>query len=94
MAIKNLPTEAQPREKLLARGPAALADAELLAILLRTGIVGKGVLQMAQELLDPPVLDPASGKVSGVPAGEIRSPTMPMCGRLPGSIQVTRSPAR
>ena len=65
MAIKNLPTEAQPREKLLARGPAALADAELLAILLRTGIVGKGVLQMAQELLDPPVLDPASGKVSG-----------------------------
>ena len=65
MAIKNLPTEAQPREKLLARGPAALADAELLAILLRTGIVGKGVLQMAQELLGPPVLDPASGKVSG-----------------------------
>ena len=52
MAIKNLPTEAQPREKLLARGPATLADAELLAILLRTGIVGKGVLQLAQELLE------------------------------------------
>ncbi|PJI96428.1 DNA replication and repair protein RadC [Acidovorax sp. 69] len=65
MAIKNLPADAQPREKLLARGPAALADAELLAILLRTGIVGKGVLQMAQELLDPPSLDATSGKVSG-----------------------------
>ena len=64
MAIKNLPTEAQPREKLLARGPAALADAELLAILLRTGIVGKGVLQMAQELLDPATVD-AAGKVGG-----------------------------
>lgn len=51
MPLKDLPLDAQPREKLLARGPAALADAELLAILLRTGIAGKGVLQMAQELL-------------------------------------------
>ena len=65
MAIKDLPADAQPREKLLARGPAALADAELLAILLRTGIVGKGVLQMAQELLDPPRIDPATGRVAG-----------------------------
>eukprot|EP01035_Chromulina_nebulosa_P061525 gene61525-biopygen44680 len=65
MAIKNLPADAQPREKLLARGPAALADAELLAILLRTGIVGKGVLQMAQELLDPPGIDPDTGAVTG-----------------------------
>ena len=31
MALKDLPTDAQPREKLLARGPGALADAELLA---------------------------------------------------------------
>ena len=65
MALKDLPTDAQPREKLLARGPAALADAELLAILLRTGIVGKGVLQMAQELLDPPSVDAATGQRSG-----------------------------
>ena len=54
MALKDLPADAQPREKLLARGPGALADAELLALLLRTGIVGKGVLQLAQELLEPP----------------------------------------
>ena len=65
MALKDLPTDAQPREKLLARGPAALADAELLAILLRTGIVGKGVLQMAQELLDPPAVDPDTGHLTG-----------------------------
>ncbi|MCM2348151.1 MAG: DNA repair protein RadC [Acidovorax soli] len=65
MPLKDLPTDAQPREKLLARGPAALADAELLAILLRTGIVGKGVLQMAQELLDPPGMDPATGGITG-----------------------------
>ena len=50
--MKNLPPDTRPREKLLARGPGALADAELLALLLRTGIAGKGVLQMSQELLD------------------------------------------
>ena len=54
MPLKDLPLDAQPREKLLARGPAALADAELLAILLRTGMAGKGVLQLAEELLSPP----------------------------------------
>ena len=37
---------------MLARGPAALADAELLALLLRTGLPGLGVLQLAQSLLD------------------------------------------
>lgn len=51
MPLKDLPADAQPREKLLAKGPAALADAELLAILLRTGTAGRGVLQMADELL-------------------------------------------
>ena len=51
MPLKDLPADAQPREKLLARGPTALADAELLAIVLRTGTAGRGVLQMAQEVL-------------------------------------------
>jgi DNA repair protein RadC len=50
--LKSLPLDARPREKLLQRGPSALSDAELLALLLRTGMAGKGVLQMAQELLD------------------------------------------
>ena len=61
MALKNLPTEAKPREKLAARGPAALSDAELLAILLRTGMAGKGVLQLASELLDLPGFGGLSG---------------------------------
>jgi DNA repair protein RadC len=52
MALKDLPPDARPREKLMARGPGALSDAELLALLLRTGMAGKGVLQLAQELLD------------------------------------------
>lgn len=52
MPLNHLPPEARPREKLLARGPQALADAELLALLLRTGIQGLPVLQLAQQLLD------------------------------------------
>lgn len=51
MPLQDLPAELRPREKLLARGPAALADAELLALLLRTGTAGQGVLEMAQALL-------------------------------------------
>lgn len=51
MALKDLPPDARPREKLIARGPGALSDAELLALLLRTGLAGKSVLQLAQELL-------------------------------------------
>ena len=52
MAFKDLPADLRPREKLLARGAAALGDAELLALLLRTGTAGRNVLQMSQELLD------------------------------------------
>ena len=52
MLLKDLPEDARPREKLLARGPGALSDAELLALLLRTGLPGKNALQMGQELLD------------------------------------------
>lgn len=52
MLLKDIPQDARPREKLLARGPGALGDAELLALLLRTGLPGKNALQMGQELLD------------------------------------------
>jgi DNA repair protein RadC len=53
MSVKDLPVDARPREKLLARGPQALSDVELLAILLRTGMAGKNVFQLSQELLEP-----------------------------------------
>ena len=52
LLLKDLPLDARPREKLLARGPSALGDAELLALLLRTGLPGKNALQMGQELLE------------------------------------------
>jgi DNA repair protein RadC len=53
MPLKGLPPDTRPREKLLARGASALSDTELLALLLRTGTAGRGVLQLADELLAP-----------------------------------------
>ena len=52
MVLKDIPADARPREKLLASGAGALADAELVALLLRTGLAGLSVLQLAQQLLD------------------------------------------
>jgi DNA repair protein RadC len=52
MAISDWPVEERPRERLLASGAGALSDAELLAVLLRTGVRGKSAVQLARELLD------------------------------------------
>jgi DNA repair protein RadC len=52
MLLKEIPADARPREKLLALGPAALADAELVALLLRTGLPGLSVVQLAQRMLE------------------------------------------
>ena len=51
MTLKDLPAEQRPREKLLARGAAALSDNELLAVLLRTGYKGHGVFALAEGVL-------------------------------------------
>jgi len=51
MAITDWPLRERPRERLLALGAVSLADAELLAILLRTGVKGKSAVDVARELL-------------------------------------------
>ncbi len=51
MAITDWPPEERPREKLLARGPQSLSDAELLAIFLRTGLQGITAVDLARRLL-------------------------------------------
>ena len=51
MAIVDWPVGERPREKLLQRGAAALSDAELLAIFLRTGVTGKSAVDLARDLL-------------------------------------------
>lgn len=49
--IRDLPADERPRERLQARGPEALNNAELLAILLRTGGSGENVLNLAQRVM-------------------------------------------
>ena len=51
MAITDWPAGERPRERLLAYGPQALSDAELLAIYLRVGVRGKSAVDLARDLL-------------------------------------------
>lgn len=51
MAISDWPEEERPRERLLAQGPAALSDAELLAIFLRVGVTGKSAVDLARDMI-------------------------------------------
>jgi DNA repair protein RadC len=69
MPLKDLPPQARPREKLLSRGASALSDAELLALLLRTGIEGKNVVAMAQEAYCMRAAQPCkASRVWGLPS--------------------------
>ncbi|MFA6450320.1 MAG: UPF0758 domain-containing protein, partial [bacterium] len=49
--IKDLPEHERPRERLEAQGAAAVSNAELLAIILRTGAAGQSVVELANVLL-------------------------------------------
>ena len=49
--IPAWPVSERPREKLIAAGPEALTDAELLAVLLRSGAPGVSALALARELI-------------------------------------------
>ena len=51
LTIKELPTDERPREKLASHGPAALSNAELLAILINTGSRGESVTTLCQRIL-------------------------------------------
>jgi DNA repair protein RadC len=51
VAITDWPASERPREKLLQRGATTLSDAELLAIFLRVGVVGKSAVDLARDLL-------------------------------------------
>lgn len=49
--IRGWPPRERPRERLIARGPHALTDAELLAIILRVGVKGKSAVDLGRQLL-------------------------------------------
>jgi DNA repair protein RadC len=50
--IHDIPEEDRPRERLLAHGPKALSNAELLGIFINTGVPGENAVQIGQRLLD------------------------------------------
>jgi len=52
MSMNRWPSSERPREKLLRLGPAALSEAELLAILLQTGSRGRSAVDIARDLLN------------------------------------------
>lgn len=75
MAITDWPLKERPRERLLALGAVSLTDAELLAVLLRTGVKGKSAVDLARELLQ------RFGSVSGLlEAGSAKVPQTPGMG--------------
>jgi DNA repair protein RadC len=51
MGISDWAEVERPRERLLAKGAEALTDAELIAVLLRTGVRGKSAVDLGRELL-------------------------------------------
>ena len=57
MKIKSLPDDSRPRERFLKRGAEALSNAELLAIILRTGSLQENVIEMSNRLLSQYNLD-------------------------------------
>ncbi|MDF2928238.1 DNA repair protein RadC [Anaerospora sp.] len=52
LMMKELPEDERPREKLLAKGPQALSNSELLAILIRTGTANESVMRLAERVLE------------------------------------------
>ena len=61
--MKLLPAEDRPYEKCLQSGPGALTDAELLAVMLRTGTTGRTALELAADILS---LCPFSNGLTGI----------------------------
>ena len=57
MKIKELPEQNRPRERFLKHGPEALSDAELFAIILRTGTINENVIDMSNRLIKEHGLD-------------------------------------
>ncbi|HOW36637.1 MAG TPA: DNA repair protein RadC [Candidatus Pacearchaeota archaeon] len=52
MRIQDIPKQGRPRERFLEKGAEALSDAELFAIILRTGTVGENVVDVANRLIN------------------------------------------
>ncbi|HYK25247.1 MAG TPA: DNA repair protein RadC [Steroidobacteraceae bacterium] len=73
MPIRDWPKSERPRERLIARGPEALSDAELLAVIIGSGLRGRSALDVARQLIA------AFGSIRGLLQADSRE-----CLRTPG----------
>ena len=87
--IKDWPEDERPREKLLKRGAEALSDAELLALILRTGDAssGRSALDMGRELLQEfgDLRALATASVTDICRGKGTGPAKAACLKAPYS---------
>lgn len=91
MAITDWPKGERPRERLLAHGPGALSDAELLAIYLRVGVRGKSAVDLARDLLQR--FDGRLGTLAEASLGELASVSgigMAKAAQLKASFELAR----
>jgi DNA repair protein RadC len=65
--IREMADDERPRERLLAHGASVLADAELIAIVLRSGMPGENVMDMARSLFD------SLGGLSGLARADVKA---------------------
>ncbi|MGX5731474.1 RadC family protein [Pseudoxanthomonas beigongshangi] len=90
MHIRDWPVHERPREKLFTRGPAALSDAELLALFLGSGVRGQDAVATARELLSSHgplrrLLDRPPGELVALPGlGPARA------SRMAGALEIGR----
>lgn len=82
--LRHWPRGDRPREKLLASGAGALSDAELLAVLFGTGLPGRNVVEVAQDLLAQ------HGSLRGL----LRAPPLPAPGTAGPVRRLGLGPAR
>ena len=90
MHIRDWPVHERPREKLFTRGPAALSDAELLALFLGSGLRGRDAVATARDLLSTHgplrrLLDRPPGELVALPGlGPARA------SRMAGALEIGR----
>lgn len=70
MQIKNMPTQERPQEKLLYRGASCLSNAELMALVIRTGTSEKSAIQLGED-----VISYVSSKVGDLGRADVRELT-------------------
>ena len=100
MSIADWPRDERPREKLLARGPGVLSDAELLALFIHTGTRSASAIDLARTALDQTQglrglldLDPARlATISGI--GPARSALLKARGRARHPVSRRTGPAQ